>query len=1024
MNGIQAFMSEPWVTRLGWTLLHFLWQGTAIAVLYTIARFLFARSARAQTRYSLACAALVAMATAPPLTFLTISTATVAPTRMAPTEMTSWTLSATQWKWLLPVVVGFWVAGVFAFSMRLFGAFRFTHRLRATSHPVPPEWQQTLEQIAARMGRSFFEGKRQVRLMGSSMVNSPAVIGYLRPVILVPVAFLTGLPAEHIVALLAHEMAHIRRNDYLASILQSIAEVVLFYHPAVWWISEQIRAEREACCDDLAIAAGTDVLTYARALTEMESRRPARLQPELAANGGSLVDRIRRLIEPAYIGAHYLPGKGTAGTMLLLWLVGAGVAAIPAAQKTIASPPANLAATVLPQRPDNIPASSGPANSPLDSLVGQARKTLLFDPVFSAQLTQPPVQVAQMTVTLPPAPRLVVEDVTVKNSGGRIIEGLGKEDFAVTEDGNQRDISFFDFENVERSAATSAPAPATAVVALPALAHTQIAPESRGQLRYKDRRLIALYFDMTSMSVTDRLRALEAAQRFVGAQMSAADVLCLMQYKGAGVEVLQDFTGDRDRLVSVIATMAVGAADAPPDAGGSSPEADSEFTWFSADRNMAALRTAEKMLASLNEKKSLIYFSDGLNLSATDNQAPLRGATLDAIRAGISIFPIDARGAAVRGAEVRGGAEPSDALSSLGADTGGKAMADSADLATGIVAAEKSITSYYIVGYSAANEALDGRFRRVTIAMNNNADAKLEYRRGYFAEKDFGTVAEPQGKERQLEDAMMMGDTVSDLTLAAEVNYFRQNNAESFTPVTLKIPGSELALARKSGAERTVIDFIGEIQDERGMTVQNIRGSRDIRLTDATAQEWAKRPIAYDTGFNLLPGVYTIKILARDSETARIGTFLSRFTIPNLNREDQQLPITSVVLGTQLDDAPVNPSVVNPLVQDGKRLMPSVTRVFSSKNDMYVYLQAFEKGATTAKPLMAHATFYKGAVKVMETPPITVSDGLDPKSKMLPIRLDVPLASLKPGEYDCQVTVLDPATQKSALWQKPVMIVQ
>ena len=311
----------------------------------------------------------------------------------------------------------------------------------------------------------------------------------------------------------------------------------------------------------------------------------------------------------------------------------------------------------------------------------------------------------------------------------------------------------------------------------------------------------------------------------------------------------------------------------------------------------------------------------------------------------------------------------------------------------------------------------------MTTALNNNADEKLDYRQGYFTERDFGPAAAPQDKERQLQDAMMMGDTATDLTLAVEVNYFRQNNAESFTPVMVKIPGSEMALARKDGVEHTIIDFIGEVRDERGTTVQNIRDSRDIRLADATAQEWAKRSIAYETGFNLLPGTYTIKILARDSETARIGTYLSRFTIPNLNRDDQQLPITSVVLGSQLDEVPVNSSGANPLVQDGKKLMPSVTRVFSSKNDMYVYLQAFEKGATAAKPLMAHATFYKGSVKVMETPLTTVSDGLDPKSKMLPIRLDVPLASLKPGEYDCQVTVLDPATQKSALWQKPVMIV-
>jgi beta-lactamase regulating signal transducer with metallopeptidase domain len=181
MNGIQILASQPWIGRLGWTLLHFLWQGTAIAVLYTIARFLFASYLSPRTRYGFACTALLAMAAAPPLTFLTISN-----TAIDPGQMAAWTQSVAEWRWLTPAVVAFWVAGMFGFSIRLLGAFRFTRRLRATSYAAPEIWQQALDQIAARMGGA------QVRLRGSSMVNVPAVIGYLRPIILVPVAFLTG----------------------------------------------------------------------------------------------------------------------------------------------------------------------------------------------------------------------------------------------------------------------------------------------------------------------------------------------------------------------------------------------------------------------------------------------------------------------------------------------------------------------------------------------------------------------------------------------------------------------------------------------------------------------------------------------------------------------------------------------------------------------------------------------------------------------------------------------------------------
>jgi len=375
-----------------------------------------------------------------------------------------------------------------------------------------------------------------------------------------------------------------------------------------------------------------------------------------------------------------------------------------------------------------------------------------------------------------------------------------------------------------------------------------------------------------------------------------------------------------------------------------------------------------------------------------------------------------------------------DTLYSLAADTGGKALLDNNDLAQGIVNAEKAIASYYIIGYYTTNETPDGRFPRVKITLINNADAKLDYRQGYYANKVFGKFTAAD-KERQLEDALMMGDPVTNLTIMLEVNYFRLNNAEYFAPIMVKIPGSELALARKRGAEHTLIDFIGEIKDEHGTTIRNMRDYMDIKLTGATVAEWDKRPIEYDTGYTILPGAYQIKVLARDNETGRIGTYLGKFYIPNLNMEQEHVPISSVVLSSQraeMKDAlatagkPSKAAITqaaNPLVQDGEKLIPSVTRVFSSKSNMYVYLQAYEAGATITRPLVAYVSFFQGSVKVMETPLVRVADGLDPKSHMLPIKLSFPLGKLKPGEYDCEMTVLDPTGQKAAFWQAPVMVI-
>jgi hypothetical protein len=459
------------------------------------------------------------------------------------------------------------------------------------------------------------------------------------------------------------------------------------------------------------------------------------------------------------------------------------------------------------------------------------------------------------------------------------------------------------------------------------------------------------------------------------------------------------------------------------------------------------------MLGHLNEKKVLIYFSSGIRLNGVDNQAQLHATTNAAVRSGVTIWAMDSRGLvadAPMGDASKGspgsqamytgaGAyantnrfqQSQDALYAVAADTGGKAFLDNNDLAAGIVQAQKSVNSYYIVGYYTTNPNLDGKFRRIKITLANNQNASLDFRQGYFAGKQFNKFTTAD-KERQLEDALMLGDPITELTIALELNYFQLNRAEYFVPVSVKIPGRELALAKKRGAEHTLIDFVGEIKDDFGTTVQNLRDKVDVKLTDAKAEELATKPIQYNTGYTLLPGKYTIKVLARDAETGRIGTYVNNFVIPNLNKEEKRIPISSVVLSSQrapIGDAlfnaksKTNADTVDPLIVDGQRLVPSVTRVFNRGKDLYVYLQAYERGATTTQPLVAFVTFYRGQTKAFETSPVPVSDGLDPKSKAVPLRFNLALEKLTPGEYNCQVTVLDPGSQKAAFWQAPIMLV-
>jgi VWFA-related protein len=680
---------------------------------------------------------------------------------------------------------------------------------------------------------------------------------------------------------------------------------------------------------------------------------------------------------------------------------------------------------------------------------------------LAAQQNAPPAPEAD--VTFSSNTQLVVETVTVRDKSGKTLEGLTAKDFTVTEDGAPQMIKFFDFLRLPE---TPAPLPSQTVATsvLKKYPKSRITPETPGNTRYKDHRLLALYFDMTALPPGDQLRALDGARKFIRTQMTAADLMAIMMFSGGSVQVLQDFTADRDRLSTIIETISVGedqgfdettADESSADTGAAFGQDDGEFNIFTTDRQLAALQTAAVMLGQLSEKKSLLYFASGLRLNGTDNQAQLHATENAAIRAGVSFWPIDARGL-VASAPVGNAGQGSpggtsmysgtaamamtntfqrsqDTLYSLAADTGGKALLDNNDLSAGIVQAQKAVTSYYIIGYYTTNQNLDGKFRRIKITLNGGLSANLDFRQGYFSGKQFSkfTVAD---KERQLEDALMLGDPMTELTIAMEVDYFQLNRAEYFVPVVVKIPGRELALARRRGAERTLIDFIGEIKDDYGSTIQNVRDKADIRLSDATAAELAKRPIEYDTGFTLLPGKYTIKFLARDAETGRIGTYMNTFVIPNLNKEEKRIPISSVVLSSQRVDSrdalfnstknKSNVEAVNPLIAaDGMKLIPSVTRVFSKSRDMYVYLQAYERGATTTQPLVAFVTFYQGKTKAFETAPLPVIDGLDPKSKAVPLRFDLALEKLPPGEYNCQVTVLDTGGQKAAFWQAPVMLV-
>jgi uncharacterized protein (TIGR03435 family) len=334
VNAIQFLSSQPWVERLGSTLVHFLWQGVLIAALYATARSWIANSSRPNARYILACVALAAMMAAPlvtwglmrpsdavPVSAILISRVPATASTVTATPPVSLHETGTQPAQFLPWVVAVWLAGAIALSIRLIGGWIVAARIRSTLvRPAPPEWQQTLSRLKARVGVT-----RPVRLLTSARVQAPAVVGWIRPVMLVPIGALAGLPSEQLEALLTHELAHIRRHDYLVNILQSVAEALLFYHPAIWWVSGHIRTGRELCCDDAAVSLTGDAFTYALALAEIESSRPVHINAAVAAKGGSLTDRIARLLGQPRPASRTLPGPAVIVTAILMVVMAYGL---------------------------------------------------------------------------------------------------------------------------------------------------------------------------------------------------------------------------------------------------------------------------------------------------------------------------------------------------------------------------------------------------------------------------------------------------------------------------------------------------------------------------------------------------------------------------------------------------------------------------------------------------------------------------------------------------------------------------
>ena len=662
--------------------------------------------------------------------------------------------------------------------------------------------------------------------------------------------------------------------------------------------------------------------------------------------------------------------------------------------------------------------------------------------------------------------RLVVVNVAVQDKDGKPIEGLTADDFRVFEDKDRQDLSVFEFQRMaDRPLERLAPAEPRAEDTERPRLETEITPTTPGKVLYKDRRLLVLFFDFSSMPPEDQIRAQKSAVKFLDEHMTESDLVSVMTFS-TELQVVQDFTSDRALLREIVEAFRIGEGselaelfetdeELMEDDGSAFTADETEFNVFNTDRKLSALEDAARMLSSLPEKKALVYFSSGVGRTGVENNSQLRSTINAAVRANLSFYPVDARGlvaeapagdarqGASRGSSIFSGRaqrqrgqrfeNQQGTLVSLAEDTGGKALLDNNDLSMGIVQAQQAISSYYILGYYSTNPAMDGRFRRVRVEIPEFPKAKLDYRSGYFGPKDFEHFTSAD-RERQLEEALLLEDPVTDLTLALEVNHFRLNTDRYFVPIAVKIPGSELELARKGGTESTRIDFIGQVRNLRGMLLGVVRDEIRVDFDREASTQLGLRNLQYDSGFTLPPGRYRLKFLARENQTGKMGTFETSFTVPDLSEEKDAARISSLILSSQREavteavgGAKVDKKLVksHPLIHDGRKLIPSVTRVFRQDQPLYVYFELYDPGSTNNRDVVpgvsAVVSFFRAGRKAFESEPVRV-DAYTKERRSVPVELQIPLSELQPGRYQVQLSVIDELGRKFAFRRAPLIL--
>jgi len=676
--------------------------------------------------------------------------------------------------------------------------------------------------------------------------------------------------------------------------------------------------------------------------------------------------------------------------------------------------------------------------------------------VNSPAQQQPPAPV-QAPARLKVTTEIVLVNVVARDKHGNLIRDLKQSDFTLFEDGKKQDLASFDFEKVdELVTAGAAAATVTGSAAPGGLLNSKV----QKSLDARDRRLMLMFFDFSAMEPDDIDRAVDAGKKYIQSKMQPADMVALMSLS-TNLQLDLDFTDDKDKLLAKLSSYnnsegqgfengSTGSSEGAAETSGSYTPDDTDYNTFSADRKLLALQSVMQAMGKIPQKKSLIYFSNGITQSGVDNQSALRAATAAAVRANVSIYPVDVRGlsafppggqaqaaslhgqSAYSGASVLNDLNGNDAsqetLYTLAADTGGKAFMDTNDLSGVFNVVQKDTSAYYVLGYTSSNRLKDGRYRRLKVQVNRS-DVKLEYRAGYYADRDYLHMKQTD-REEQLEDELAAELPQTDVAVYAGAAYFRQDDSHYYLAVSLVVPGSQIPFVQQKDKDNATIDIIGQVLEGGKFPVGRLRDT--VKLAVDSSQQVRRKNVQYNTGFLLAPGNYHLKFVIRENSTGRMGSFETDVRIPDLRKVP--LRMSTVVLSSQRVPVTGKRSKFQPLITEQTELVPSVTHVFQQDQKLYlqyeVYDSAKAKAEEAGQPKNQHPTvrvltsieFLQGDRKVYETKPVLAQEVTAPDRKAVVFQMEIPLDSLKPGFYTCQINVIDDVAGNYAFPRWPILI--